>query len=384
MINNFEVLSPTTIWFGLGVSDRVGEACEYLQLNRILIVSDPFIVESGLIKKVTDVLDADEITYHVYSDFSASPEISKVEKAHNFMTSNNYEGVIGFGGGSSMDTAKAIALLVNNKPPISQYFGIEKVPNPSCPMIMIPTTAGTGSETSNACILKDDLTHIKSGICSRNLMADIAIVDPELTIGKPALLSAATGMDALTHAIEGFISNNANIYTRLLQKEAIRLISNNLRSAVWNGNNIEARYNVMLGSTYAGWGMATASTGATHALAYPVESKYNAAHGEVNAALLPSVMKYNAIGTLDKFKDIAEAMGENITGGTPREIALRAVESIEELASDLEIRKLSQIGVIEDDLKAFSRVAINNHRLMGFNPRKIDLDSCINIYRDAL
>jgi len=384
MNNFFEVLSPTALWFGAGAIKKVGDACKILRLDRILVVSDPFIVESGLIKNITDILDAEKITYKVYSDFSPSPEISKVEKAYEFMAEQNYQGVIGFGGGSSLDTAKAVALLLNNPPPISQYFGIEKVPNPSCPMIMIPTTSGTGSEASNACIVKDDETHIKSGICSRHLMANIAIVDPELTIGMPPALSASTGMDALTHAIEGYVSNNANIYTRYLQKEAIRLIANNLRSAVWNGKDREARCNVMLGSTYAGWGMATASTGAAHALAYPVESKYNAAHGAVNAALLPAVMKYNAIGSLEKFKEIAEAMGENITECTLREAALKAVEAVTKLASDIGIRNLSQIGVQEEDLEPFSRIAVNNSRLMGFNPRKIDLESCMNIYRDAL
>lgn len=383
MSNVFEVLSPTAIWFGLGAVKKVGDACKTLQLNSVLVVSDPFIVESGLIRNVTDVLDAEKITYHVYSDFTASPEVSKVEKAYEFMAENGYQGVIGFGGGSSLDTAKAVALLSNNKPPLAQYFGIENVPNPSSPMIMIPTTSGTGSETSNACIVKDDITHIKSGICSRHLMANIAIVDPELTISMPPQLTAATGMDALTHAIEGYISNNANTYTRFLQKEAIRLISNYLRSAVWNGKDIEARRNVMLGSTYAGWGMATASTGAAHALAYPVESKYNAAHGAVNAALLPSVMKYNAVGALEKFKDIAEAMGENVTGCTPREAAFKAVEAVERLASDLEISKLSQIGVTEEDLESFAKIAVNNDRLMGFTPRKMDIETCKNIYRDA-
>lgn len=384
MLKDFSFLSATDVRFGLGLVKTAGKACLDLRMSRVLVISDPFMVTSGAVKNVTDVLDTDRIEYSVYSDFEPSPPISKVIKAYEFMRSNNFQGVIGFGGGSSLDTAKAISLLLNNPPPIQPYFGIEKLPNPTCPTIMIPTTSGTGSEVSNACILKDDETHVKYGICSRYLMADIAICDPELTVSCPAALTASVGMDAYTHCIEGYISNNSSIMTRMFHREAISLISHNLRNAVANGNDIEARYNMMLGSMYAGWAMAVASLGACHAMAYPVEGKYHASHGDANAALLASVMRYNALGNMSRFREMAICMGENVAGLSDREAAYKAVESVELMVKDIGIKTLGQLGMSDDDVEEFASLSVANARLMSFNPRKVTVGACKEIYRNAL
>jgi alcohol dehydrogenase len=384
MLKPFSFLSAYDVRFGLGLVKTVGQACRDLGLSSVLVVSDPFMVSSGNVKKVTDVLDAEKIDYAVYSDFEPSPPVSKVVKAYEYMREHGFQGVIGFGGGSSLDTGKAISLLLNNPPPVPQYFGIEKLPHPTCPTIMIPTTAGTGSEVSNACILKDDETNIKYGICSRHLMADIAICDPELTLSCPPALTASVGMDAYAHCIEGYISNNASVMTRMYHREAIRLISRNLRVAVANGNNMEARYNMMLGSTYAGWAMAVASLGACHAMAYPLESKYHASHGDANAALLPSVMRFNALGNLALFREMAVCMGEQLEGLNDREAAYKAVESVELLVKDIGIKTLRQIGMKEEDLEPFADIAVANTRLMGFNPRRVSPEDCREIYRNAL
>ncbi len=383
MLQPFSFLSATEIRFGFNTVSTVADACKKLHLSSVLVVSDPFMVTSGMVKKVTDVLEAENITHKVFSEFEASPAVSSVEKAFTFMKENGFQGVIGFGGGSSLDTAKAVALLLNNPPPISQYYGVENIPAQSCPMIMIPTTAGTGSEVSNACILKDDVTHVKNGICSRFLMADVAIVDPALTTSMPPALTAATGMDAMTHCIEGFVSNKASEMTRYFHREALRLISGNLRNAVWNGS-LEARYNVMLGATYAGWAMSVASLGACHAMAYPVEGKFGASHGVANAALLPAVMRYNVIGNLGLFREMAVAMGESVDGLSERDAAMKAVVAVETLARDIEILTLSQIGMTEADVEPFAASCITNERLMGLNPRKVTLEACKAIYRDAL
>ncbi|TEB16398.1 1,3-propanediol dehydrogenase [Pelotomaculum sp. FP] len=383
MLEQFSFLSAQEIQFGLGVVKSVGNVCKKLKLNSVLVVSDPFMVESGSVKKVTAVLEDSGIVYSVYSDFGASPAISKVEKAYEFMLEKGYNGVIGFGGGSSLDTAKAIAILLNNPLPISQYFGVDQVPNPACPMIMIPTTAGTGSEVSDACILKDDKTHVKSGIRSKYLMANVSLVDPELTISMPPSLTAATGMDALTHCIEGYVSNASSVMTRMFHREAINLIFKNLRTAVGNGSDIDARYNVMLGAMYAGWAMAVASLGACHAMAYPIEGKYGASHGVANAALLPAVMRYNALGDMEKFRDMAIFMGENVEGLSVREAAYKAVEAVETLAKDIDIPTLSAIGVVESDLEPFAEISYNNTRLMGLNPRKMTIEAIQKVYKDA-
>ena len=249
---------------------------------------------------------------------------------------------------------------------------------------MIPTTSGTGSEVSNACILKDDKTSVKYGICSRYLMADIALCDPELTVTCPPGLTASVGMDAYTHCIEGYISNNASVMTRMFHREAITLIARNLRNAVANGNDIEARYNMMLGSMYAGWAMAVASLGACHAMAYPVEGKYHASHGDANAALLASVMRYNALGNLSLFRDMAYFMGEKIDGLSDRDAAYKAVESVDLMVKDIGIKSLRQLGMTEEDLDEFAKLSVANTRLMGFNPRKVSVEACKEIYRNVL
>lgn len=384
MLHEFSFLSPQEIHFGLGTVRMVGSTCKKLKLASALVVSDRFMVESGFVKKVTAILDDNSIKYSVYSDFDPSPSILQVEKAYEFMKEKGYQGVIGFGGGSSLDTAKAIAILLNNPPPISQYFGIDQIPNPGCPMIMISTTAGTGSEVSDACILKDDITHVKSGIRSKYLVSNVSLIDPELTLTMPPRLTASTGMDALTHCVEGYVSNGSSVMTRLFHREAIRLICQNLRTAVGNGNDLEARYNVMLGSIYAGWAMSVASLGACHAMAYPIEGKYHASHGDANASLLPAVMRYNALGNLERFKEMAIAIGENVEGLTVREAAYKAVEAVELLKTDIGIPGISEYGVQESDLQPFAEIASKNSRLLGYNPRKLTAEDIKKIYQDAL
>lgn len=381
----FNFLSATDVRFGMGAVRGVGQACRDLGLSKVLVVSDPFMVSSGNVNKVTGILAAEGIEYDVYSDFEPSPPVSKVLKASQYMQEHDFQGIIGFGGGSSLDTGKAIAVLHSNPLPVEQYFGIDKVPNPVCPMIMIPTTAGTGSEVSNACILRNDETGVKGGICSSRLMADIAICDPELTVSCPPALTASVGMDAYAHCIEGFVSNNANELTRTFHREAIRLISHNLRKAVANGNDLEARYNMMLGSVYAGWAMAVASLGACHAMAYAIEGKYHASHGDANAALLPAVMRYNALGNLDLFREMAELMGEPVEGLNDRDAAFAAVASVQQLVQDIGIRGVTALGMTEDDVDDFAESTITRQtRLLSFNPRKLSQQDCAAIYRDAM
>lgn len=381
----FNFLSATDVRFGLGAVAGVGQACRDLGVKRVLVVSDPYIVSSGTIKKVTDVLDAEAVDYAVYSDFEPSPPVSKVLSASNFMHENDFQGIIGFGGGSSLDTAKAVGVLHSNPLPVEQYFGIEKIPNPICPTIMIPTTAGTGSEVSNACILRNDATNVKSGICSRFIMANIAICDPELTVTCPPALTASVGMDAYAHCIEGFVSNNANTLTRTFHREAISLIAHNLCNAVYNGNDIEARYNMMLGAVYAGWAMAVASLGACHAMAYAIEGKYHASHGDANAALLPAVMRYNALGNLELFKKMAQLMGEPVDGLNDRDAAFAAVDSVQQLVSDIGIKNVKKLGMTEEDVEEFAQSTMScQTRLLSFNPRKLTLEACAGIYRDAM
>lgn len=383
MFEKFDFLSVKEIQFGYGVVKLVGEYCQKMGISNVLIVSDKFLVNSGMVDYVVKPLRALNIDYKVFDDFDASPSIKQVETAHVFMKESGCQGVIGFGGGSSLDTAKAISILVNNTLPITQYFGINKVSAKGCPMIMIPTTAGTGSEVSDACILRDDQTQIKSGIRSTFLIADVALIDPELTLSMPPKLTASTGMDALTHCIEGYVSNGSSTMTRMFHREAISLISNNLRTVVANGRNRDARYKVMLGAMYAGWAMSVASLGVCHAMAYPIEGQYHIAHGEANASLLPAAMRFNALGNLELFKEIAIAMGESTNGLTTREAAFKAVDAVQLLKDDIGIPTISDFGVTKEDYKPFAESVIQNTRLLSYNPRKTSIEDIINIYEDA-
>lgn len=383
-MKQFKFLSPQEIQFGAGTIKTVGEACQSLKITSALLVSDPFLVSEGHIAAVTKHLERCQISYSFYSEFESSPTLSQVENAAEIMKREGHDGVIGFGGGSSLDVAKAITILNGNPGPVSKYIGIEKVPQKGCPLILIPTTAGTGSEVSDACILKDDETHIKGGIRSKCIMSDIALLDPELTVSMPSKLTASTGMDALTHAIEGYASNNASVLTRLYHLEAIRLITSSLRSAVANGNNMEARENVMLGSLYAGWAMAVSSLGACHAMAYPIEANYNAPHGDVCAALLPAVMRFNVLGDMEGFKEMAVAMGQPVAGLSLRDAAYKAVEAVELLAQDLNLATLGDIGVLAEEIAELGQTASENERLMSFNPRPMRAGDCAKVYQDAL
>ena len=385
MKNDLTFLSATEVIFGAGAVKNVGAACKGLGLSRVLVVSDPFMVESGTVKVVTDVLDAEGIAYAVYSDFEPAPTVSQVKRAADYMKQEKFEGIIGFGGGSSMDTGKAIGVLYSNDCPVEDCFGINKVPKSICPTIMIPTTAGTGSEVSNACILRNDETGIKSGICSRYLMADVAIGDPELTVSCPKRLTASAGMDAYAHCIEGYVSNNANKLTRLFHAEAIKLISANLKKCVDDGSDLEARSNMLLGSLYAGWAMAVASLGACHAMAYAVEAKYHASHGDANASLLPSVMKFNAPGNAELYAEVAEYMGIDTAGMSVEEASSAAVDFVFKLSKDIGIRSVRELGMTEDDVQAFAESTIKNQtRLLSFNPKTLSVEECAGIYRDAM
>lgn len=240
-MQDFMFVSPQEVHFGFGKIKILGELCRKIGIKSALMVSDAFMVNSGNITIATESLNNEGVSHGIFSDFESSPTLSQVEKGAEIMRQEKYDGVIGFGGGSSLDVAKGISVLSKNPSPITQYLGIEKVPQKGVPLILIPTTAGTGSEVSDACILKDDTTHLKAGIRSKHILPNVALLDPGLTVSIPPALTASTGMDALTHAIEGYVSNNASVLTRMYHREAIRLISSSLRTAVGNGKNRQAR-----------------------------------------------------------------------------------------------------------------------------------------------
>jgi len=283
-----------------------------------------------------------------------------------------------------MDAAKIVAVTAVHDKPIYDMFGTENVPGRGLPTIMLPTTAGTGSEATVNSILTDTKNNVKKGVVSRYLMPDVAIVDPLMTLSCPPKVSAASGMDTLTHAIESYVSVKATTETRLFAREAIRLCAQHLRTAVLNGANLVGREGMARSSLYAGISISNAGTAAVHGMAYPLGAQFHTPHGVSNALLLPYVMEYNYLGDLDLFIDIAEALGEPLGGLTRRQKAEMAVKAVRQLSIDVRIpQRLSEVGVTEAALASMADDAIQQQRLLVNNPRSMTRDDIYEIYKQA-
>ncbi len=283
-----------------------------------------------------------------------------------------------------MDVAKAIAVLATNKGSAVDFLGLNKIPKPGLPKIMIPTTAGTGSEvTFTAVFIRKNLKK-KEGMNSPYLYPELALLDPELTVSLPPRPTAETGIDALCHAIESYTSVNASPVSELFSLQAIALIAENLRTCVHDGKNLQARENMLLASLYAGLGLANAGVTAVHSLSYPLGGKYGIGHGMANTLMLPATMAFNLPAALDKFVDVAEAMGE-VTDELPvREAAYLALEAVESLIDDCGIQSsLAEFGIKEKDFPALADVALTVARPLENNPRKVTKEDAIEIYTDA-
>jgi alcohol dehydrogenase len=283
-----------------------------------------------------------------------------------------------------MDVAKAIAVLATNKGSAVDYLGLNKIPKPGLPKIMIPTTAGTGSEVTFTAVFVRKNLKKKEGMNSPYLYPELALLDPELTLSLPPEPTAQTGLDALCHAIESYTSVNASPMSELFSLEAIVLIAENLRTCVHDGKNLPARENMLRGSLYAGLGLANAGVTAVHSLSYPLGGKYGIGHGLANTLMLPAVMAFNLPAALDKFTDIAQAMGENTEGLPVREAAYLALEAVESLIEDCGIgSSLEEFGIKEKDFPALADVALTIARPLENNPRKVTKEDAIEIYADA-
>lgn len=375
--------SPRKIILGLDVVKRVGEEAKALGANRALIVTDPGIVSAGHVQIVEDSLRSSKIETGVFDKVIPEPPASCVEEGWKILRSGNYDLVIGIGGGSSLDIAKAISIMVNNPGKIVDYAGIDLVPNPGLPKILIPTTAGTGSETSRSLVVTDE-NNIKRSIASNSGIADVAILDPLLTVSMPPQVTANTGMDALVHAIESYVSATTTPFAEILALEAIRLIAHNLPLAYAKGNNLLARYNMLLAASLAGLAFASSRLGIVHGLAYVIDTEYHLPHGRANAIMLPYVMEFNKTGNLMKFGRIAQVMGEKIAGLSPYEAADKSIEAVKNLLSALQVSyHLSDYGIPRDHLPKLVEGGMKQARLFVPNPRDVTEKDVRAIYEKA-
>jgi len=360
------------------------EVTDY-QVKKVLIITDKGVWDAGLIEKPRQLLESNGIQVEIINSTPPEPEVEHVNEIFRTAKELACELVIGIGGGSSMDVAKLIAVMLTNDLSLREMIDKAPLRRRGVPTIMVPTTAGTGAEvTPNAIVLVPE-EELKIGIVSSKMMPDCVILDPLMTVKLPAPITAATGMDALTHAIECYTSKKANPLSDTLALKAITLISRSIRIAYRNGSDIDARHDMLLGAMYGGMAIATSSTTAVHALAYPLGGKYRIPHGLSNAILLPHVMKFNMDHAEDKFKDIAIAMGINTNGLTDRQAAVKMIENLYSLIDDLNITmNLKDKGITEDDLDGMVEAAAKVTRLLDNNPKPMSKDDMCAIYKKLL
>ena len=372
------------ILFGVGAVEKIGAEAQLLKGKKVLVITDSGVIQAGLLEGVEKSLQAANIPFALFDGVEPDPRIEVVEKSVEKAKKEGIDLIIGLGGGSSLDIAKVTSIMITNSGKIDGFFGIDLVPNPGIPVILVPTTAGTGSEVTPIAILSDTKEKLKKGIVSPTLFPEVAIVDPKLTIGLPPSVTAFTGMDALTHAIEAYASINATDLTDLFALRAMDLCSKNLRMAYAHGENLAARSNMMEGSLLAGIAFANAGVGAVHAFAYPLGGEFHLAHGLTNTLMLPYIMRYNILGCPHKFAQMAKAFGEKVEGLSELDGAETAVKFVERLSDDIRVpRRLRDVGVPENAIPRLAEAAMKVTRLLANNPRKIALEDAVAIYNSA-
>jgi alcohol dehydrogenase len=370
--------------FGLGTISQVGLECKSLGASSALIVFDPGLLETGLELKLQEILKKSRIKPILFKEIMPEPSPDCADKGAQVAKEEKVKCVIGVGGGSTMDVAKAVAVLAKNEGSAEDYIGLNLVRKPGLPTIMLPTTAGTGSEATFTAVFTMRESKKKGGINSPFLFPHLAILDPELTLELPPEVTAYTGMDALTHAIESYASRQAHFLSEPLSIEAIRLISAYLRQAVYQGDEIEARSFMLKGSYLAGLGLAMSGVGAVHALAYPLGALFDIPHGIANALLLPYVMEYNFPGDMEKYAIISEVMEEKGLDLPKRDAAAYAAQAVRELSRDIGIpQTLEQINIPEEAIPEMAEGAIKVDRPMMNNPRPMRIRDIEEIYRKA-
>lgn len=372
---------PKKLVFGSGCSNDFINDYRAVGLQKLLLVTAPPLLD--LVKPIVNEIKSSGAEVFIYDNVTAEPAIEDLEEALKFAGKKNIDSVVGIGGGSVLDIAKLIAAMLRNKQTIEEVFGIGKLNQRKIYLACLPTTSGTGSEVSPNAILLDRNDNLKKGVVSPYLVPDAAYVNPLLTKSVPPPVTAATGLDALTHCIEEFTNINSHPIVDIYAIEGVRLISNYLVRAYKDGNDEEAREKVSLGSLYGGLGLGPVNTAAVHALSYPLGGEFHIAHGLSNAVLLPYVMKFNIESAVDKYAEVAIALGAK-EGKDNYETAQNGVNKIFQLCEELDIPvKLSDLKIPEDAIDRMAEGAIKVERLLKNNPRKVTLDDAKKIYREA-
>lgn len=374
---------PTRNVFGNGASDEAGELMASLGGKNPMIVTDKFLAEFGMADRIADILKSAGLNPHIFAGAEPNPTDKNVEAGVADFKAANCDSIVSLGGGSSHDCAKGIGLVISNGGRIHDYEGVDRSSNPMVPLMAINTTAGTASEITRFCIITDTSRKVKMAIVDWRVTPQIAINDPDLMKGMPPSLTAATGMDALTHAVEAYVSTAATPLTDSAAIKAISMIAEYLPKAVANGLDMDARDKMAYAQYLAGAAFNNASLGYVHAMAHQLGGYYNLPHGVCNAILLPFVEEFNMIAKQERFADIAEAMGENIDGLNPTEAASAAIYAIKSLSQLIGIPEtLKDLGVKPEDFDIMAENAMKD-ACMATNPRTATKAQVIDIFQHA-
>ena len=385
LMDNFTFNTVSDIEFGAGFSSNLGKIISKMGLRKAFIVTDSGILAHGLMDKALSDLNKLKISYEIFSKVTADPPEEIVLDACNRLILSKCDLVVGFGGGSSMDVAKIIAILAKEKQTLAEMYGVDNIVGTRLPLIQIPTTAGTGSEATMVSIITTGRT-TKAGAVSRVLLADKIILDPLLTIGLPSSITAATGVDAMVHAIEAFTSKRLkNPISNMLALEALKLMSKNIEMAVTDGQNIDARSAMLIGAMKAGQAFANAPVAAVHALAYPLGGNYHIPHGLTNSLVLPHVMRFNMDDASKLYSELAHVvLFDQEVPQDEKQASEMLVSYFENLPKRLGLQTtLREMNIPFEDLPRLAEEAMLQQRLLINNPRELNLENALEIYKQA-
>ena len=373
-------------YFGAGSRKELPAELNRMALKKALVCSDKGLIKVGTTKMVTDVLDEDGFPYEIYSEIKPNPTVTNVQQGVAAFKASGADCIIAIGGGSSIDTAKGIGIVSNN-PEFSDVISLEGVAptkHKSVPIIALPTTAGTGAEVTINYVIIDEKRQAKMVCVDPNDIPAVAIIDPELMYSLPKGLTAATGMDALTHAIEGYITKGAWVMSDMYELQAIKMIAENLPIAVDEPSNPVGREGMALAQYIAAQAFSNVGLGLVHGMAHPMGSLHDIAHGVANALLLPTIMEFNMPTRIEKFGVIAETMGVDTKGMTPEQAAQAAVDAVRALSIRVGIpQHLTDLGITEKDIPALAAQAIADVCTPG-NPREVTESQIVELYKKVL
>jgi alcohol dehydrogenase len=380
----FGIRFPTEIIFGNDTINQIGTKSREYGSKAFLVTGRSAMRKAGSIEKIMDLLKSAEFdNVYLYDQAEHDPSVKTVDRGVKLAKDGNYDVLIGVGGGSAMDTAKTIASLMNNEGSAADYQSGKEITKSGVPFIAVPTTAGTGAEITNNSVITNTEKKIKQSIRSPLMIAKVAIVDPVLTVTMPPGVTASSGMDALTQAIETYVSLAANPFSDTLALRSISLISHNLVKAFENGNDIEAREKMGMGSLFGAMAFANAALGAVHGLAHPIGALFDVAHGVICGLLLPYVMQYNLSVKIERFAQVAKAMEQNIDGESDEFNAQKAVDFVHDMIAKMQLpKRLNELGISRDDLLLIANSAKGSS--LNNNPRPTNPESLVEILSSAL